>query len=111
MLLENITVPHPDSFTSYKEANDSLQHILKYFVQPTARRMLEQLWPDSVSDKIQKCETLTQLLESCSEAEAHEAILAQHAEDENELEGGVLGDKSKFTYLGLFEEEMLQDHL
>lgn len=76
MVQAHITVPHPDSFTSYKEAHDSIQDVFKYFVQPLARRMLQQLWPDCVTEKVQKCEALAKLLENCTEAKAHEAILA-----------------------------------
>ena len=43
-----ITVPHPVSFKSYREAHEAVQTVMKDFVQPTAQVML-QLWHQHVA--------------------------------------------------------------
>ena len=43
MVSADFTVPHVESFTSYMDAHDTVQRVLKDYVQPLANKMFG-LW-------------------------------------------------------------------
>ena len=57
------------------------------------------------------CKALSQQIKVNNDEEARRIIKKQHELDQQNLEGGVLGDKNKYVYLSMYEEEELQKHL